>query len=99
MPGILISAAEAAEILDMTLSLARIRRRHHEPHGSWATTEEAAAALRVSVSNLPLMMLCGRLPYETAANGWRYVRRHQLEVIANARRDTTDGRGTRSRRS
>ena len=31
------------------------------------------------------MMRSDRLPYETAANGRRYVRRHQLEVIANAR--------------
>jgi len=30
-------------------------------------------------------MLSDRLPYATAANGRRYVRRHQLEVIANAR--------------
>ena len=41
--------------------------------------------LRVSYTNVPQMMLSGRLPYETAANGRRYVRRHQLEVIANAR--------------
>ena len=113
----LITAAEAAEILGMqlqsvydaasrgrlhrhasshvrraydhteieALSLARIRRQHHEPHPYWATTEEAAAALGVSYSNVPLMMMAGRLPYETAANGRRYLRRHQLEVIANAR--------------
>ena len=31
------------------------------------------------------MILSDRLPYATAANGRRYVRRHQLEVIANAR--------------
>ena len=31
------------------------------------------------------MMLSDRLPYETTANGRRYVRRHQLEVIPNAR--------------
>ena len=41
--------------------------------------------LGVSKSNVPLMMLSDRLPYETAPNGRRYVRRHQLEVIANAR--------------
>ena len=29
-------------------------------------------------------MLSDRLPYEAAANGRRYVRRHQLEVIATA---------------
>ena len=113
----LITAAEAAEILGMqlqsvydaasrgrltrhapshvrraydhteieTLSLTRLRRQHHEPHPYWATTEEAAAVLGVSRSNVPLMMLSDRLSYETAANGRRYVRRHQLEVIANAR--------------
>ncbi len=31
------------------------------------------------------MMLADRLPYVTAANGRRYVRRHQLDVIANVR--------------
>ena len=30
------------------------------------------------------MMLSDRLPYETAANGRRNVRRHKLEAIANA---------------
>ena len=41
--------------------------------------------LGVSKSTVPLMMLSDRLPYETAPNGRRYVRRQQLEVIANAR--------------
>ena len=67
------------------MSLARLRHRQHEPHPYWATTEEAAVVLGVSRSNVPLMMVSGRLPYETAANGRRYVRRQQLEVIANAR--------------
>jgi len=61
------------------------RRIHHEPHPYWATSQEAAVELGVSYSNVPLMMMAGRLPYETAANGRRYLRRHQLEVIANAR--------------
>ena len=43
-------------------------------------------ALGVSCSNVPLMMLSDRTAYEPAANGRRYVRRHQLEVMANARR-------------
>lgn len=67
------------------LSLSRPRKVRHEPHPYWATTEEAAAVRGVSYSNVPLMMLSDRLPYETAANGRRYMRRHQLEVIANAR--------------
>ena len=50
-----------------TFSLSRLRRIHHEPHPYWATTEEAVAVLRVSYSNVPLMMLSGRLPDETAA--------------------------------
>jgi hypothetical protein len=40
--------------------------------------------LGVSYSNVPLMMLSDRLPYETAANGRRYLRRAELEVIAHA---------------
>ena len=76
-------------------SLARMRRIHHDPHPYWATSEEAARVLGVSCSNVPLMMLSDRLPYETAVNGRRYVRRHQLEVIANARetRQTEDVMG------
>ena len=31
------------------------------------------------------MMLADRFPYVTAPNGRRYVRRHQLDVIANVR--------------
>ena len=117
MPGMLITAAEAAEILGMqlqsvydatsrgrltrhapshvrraydhaeveALSLSRLRRTHHEPHPYWATTEKVAAVLGVSQSTVPLIMLSDRLPYETAPNGRRYVRRHQVEVIANAR--------------
>ena len=38
-----------------------------------------------SYSNVPPMMLSDRLPYETAANGRRYVHQHQLEMIASAR--------------
>ena len=41
--------------------------------------------LGVSYSNVPLMMLSDRLPYETAAHGRRYCPRHQPEAIANAR--------------
>ena len=72
-------------------SLARIRRQHQAPHPYWATSEEAAAELGVTGSAVRQMMLADRLPYETAPNGRRYVRRHQLEVIANAR-DTRSGR-------
>ena len=113
----LITAAEAAEILGVTLqtvydyatrgrvtrhapsrvrhayghveveaySLARIVRQHHAPHHYWATSEGAAEELGVTGSAVRQMMLSDRLPYETAANGRRYVRRHQLEVIANTR--------------
>lgn len=31
------------------------------------------------------LMLADRPPYETAANGRRYVRRHQLDVITDVR--------------
>ena len=117
MSCMLITAAEVAEILGVTLqtvydyaargrltrhapghvrraydhaeveaySLARIRWQRHGPHPYWATSDEAAAELHCSRSNVAQMMLSGRLPYETAANGRRYVRRHQLDVIANAR--------------
>jgi hypothetical protein len=63
------------------LSLARLRRIHHEPHPYWSTAAEAATVLGVSYSNVPLMMMSDRLPYETAANGRRYVRQHRLGVM------------------
>lgn len=68
-----------------TRSLALLRRYHHPPHPYWATTDQAAVVLGMSTSNVQLMMLEDRLPYQIAANGRRYVRRPQLEVIANAR--------------
>ncbi|MGH3506864.1 MAG: hypothetical protein ACRDO2_06635 [Nocardioidaceae bacterium] len=49
------------------LSLSRLNRIHHQPHPYGATTEEAAVEVHVSRSNVPLMMLSDRLPYETAA--------------------------------
>lgn len=52
-PGHVRRAYEREEI--EARSLARIRRRHHEPHPYWATTEEAAVVPGVSRSNVSLM--------------------------------------------
>ena len=82
-PGHVRRAYDHAEI--EALSLSRLRKVRHKRHAYRATAHEAAAVLGVSYSNVPLMMLSDRLPFETAANGRRYVRRHQLQVIANAR--------------
>ena len=64
------------------LSLSRLRRHRNPPHPYWATADEAAAELGVTRPAVREMMLADRLPYVPAPNGRRYVRRHQLDVIA-----------------
>ena len=46
---------------------------------------DAAEELGVTRSAVRQMMLSDRLPYVVAANGRRYVRRHQLDVIVDVR--------------
>ena len=41
--------------------------------------------LGVSYASVPLMIHSGRRSLQDPANGRRYIRRHLLEVIANAR--------------
>lgn len=65
-------------------SLARIKL-HATGHPYWVNANEAAAFLGVHRSRARQLLVEDRLPSVTAANGRRYVRRHQLEVIANAR--------------
>ena len=67
------------------LSLSRLRRHRNPPHPYWATADEAAVELGVTGPAVREMMLADRLPYVTAPSGRRYVRRHQLEVIADVR--------------
>jgi excisionase family DNA binding protein len=66
-------------------SLARLSRPLPPRHPYWASAEEAAVVLGITGAAVRRMMLEDRLPYATAANGRRYIRRHQLEVIANVR--------------
>ena len=84
-----MSSATRASLAHVTLddpAPCGLRRHRNPPHPYWATTDEAAAELGVTRSAVRQMMLADRLTYKTAANGRRYVRRHQLEVIANAGR-------------
>lgn len=54
-------------------------------HPYWLNVIEIADYLGVGRSRVRQLMEAERLPYVTAPNGRRYVRQHQLEVIANAR--------------
>ena len=61
-------------------------RRRPGPHPYWATTREAAEVLGVSRARVRQLAESGRIPAVWREDGhhW-YFRRHQLEVVANAR--------------
>lgn len=64
---------------------------HDSGHPYWLNSTEVADCLGVTVSRVRQLLDAERIPSVTAPNGRRYVRRHQLEVIANAR-DARAGR-------
>jgi hypothetical protein len=84
-PAVLAPPSHVRRAYDHTgaCSLARLTRARRAPHHFWV--EEAAAELRVTWSAARQMMLSDRFPYVVAANGRRYVRRHQLDVIVDVR--------------
>lgn len=70
--------------------LAALRWRHHQgpeagEESYWITAPEAARILDVSRARVGQLVAKGKLPYLATACGVRLFRRHQLEVIANAR--------------
>lgn len=58
--------------------------RYRGGHGYWATRQEAADALGVSVGRVRRLVAAGRLPAVRHGRRWIF-RRDQLEVVANAR--------------
>lgn len=81
--------SHARRSLDLTeveaRSLSLVKRIQNPPHPYWATIDEAATMLGVARQTVRNMMAEDRLPSEVAASGRRYIRRHQLYNIANAR--------------
>jgi hypothetical protein len=51
----------------------------------WLTSSTAAELMGVSPARVKRMVSADRLPYMTHHSGLRLLRRHQVEVIANAR--------------
>lgn len=51
----------------------------------WLTSGAAAELMGVSSARVKRMVTADRLPYVTHHSGLRLLRRHQVEVIANAR--------------
>lgn len=51
----------------------------------WLTSGTAAELMGVSPARVKRMVTADRLPYVTHRSGLRLLRRHQVEVIANAR--------------
>ena len=67
------------------VSLARLQlRRRPGPHPYWATTREATEILGVSRARVRQLAERGRIPAVWHEGHW-YFRRHQIEVVANAR--------------
>ena len=64
------------------LSLARLKRGTLHPY--WATAAEAAGILGVTQRRVTQLVRKGFLPAVRHRGRW-YFRRHQLEVVANAR--------------
>lgn len=73
-------------------SLTRLRY-YAAGHPYWVNVNETAAIFGVVRSRVRQLLDADRLPYVTAPNGRRYIRRHQLHVIANAREARMAGRG------
>ena len=57
----------------------------HDPDSYWVTTAQAAQILAVNNARVKQLITAGRIPYETHRSGTYLMRRHQLEVVANAR--------------
>lgn len=85
-PGHVRRAYDQGEVEAYSLARVRPRRRGHH---YWATVSEAAHALGITPGAARQMMIADRLPYVTAPDGRRYMRRHQLEVIANVHESRT----------
>ena len=67
------------------VSLTRLPlRRRPGPHPYWATTREATEILGVSRARVRQLAERGRIPAVWHEGHW-YFRRHQIEVVANAR--------------
>jgi len=65
-------------------SLSRLKyQQGGRPH--WLNVSEVADYLGVHDSRVRQLLDAERLPCVMAPNGRRYVRRHQLEVVANSR--------------
>jgi len=58
---------------------------HDSAHPHWTNVGEVADYLGVHRSRVRQLLDADRIPFVAAPNGRRYVRRSQLEVIANAR--------------
>jgi hypothetical protein len=56
-----------------------------DPYSYWLTIAQAAGVLGLSVARLKQLATADRVPYIVHRSGQRLMRRHQLEVIANAR--------------
>jgi hypothetical protein len=56
-----------------------------DPSSYWVTGQAAADLLGANMARLGQLLDAGRLPYVRHRDGTRLLRRHQLEVIAQAR--------------
>lgn len=74
-----------AEVEALALSRYRAMRPDRDPYSYWVNTMQAARILGVNHSRVQQLADAGRVPYEVTPAGVRLFRRHQLEVVGNAR--------------
>ena len=76
--------AKAGLDRDVVEQVSLDRMRPGWPHGYWATSREAAEVLDLTRKQAGVLASLGQVPAVQHRGRW-YFRRHQLEVVANAR--------------
>lgn len=86
------------ELEHLALTTRPIHRLTASDDSYWVGRNGAATILQRSERRVQQLADAGRLPFEVHADsGWRLYRRHQLEVIGNARRARFDPRSAPDR--
>jgi len=75
-----------------------VLKQHYRPHAHardpyfyWVTTTQAAAILGISDVRVKQLLNAEKIPFERHRSGKRLMRRHQVEVIGNARQSRKHG--------
>ena len=70
---------------DVAQSRYRPGAHRHDRFSYWVGTAQAAEILGLSTARVKQLCAAGKIPYVFHRSGARLMRRHQVEVLANAR--------------